>query len=56
MRLALTDVQGYDMAVIAIAVDESNVVEEAEVQLRVLQPLVKVEAALARAVRSGNDC
>ena len=44
VRLALADVQGYDVAVVAVAVDESEVVEEAEVLLRILQPLVKVEA------------
>ena len=44
MRLALADVQGYDMAVVAVAVDESEVVEEAEVLLRVLQSFVEVEA------------
>ena len=44
MRLALTDVQGYDMAVVAVAVDEGEVVEEAEVLLRVLQPFVEIEA------------
>ena len=40
MRLALADVQGYDVAVIAVAVDKSKVVKE---------------AALARAVRSGDN-
>ena len=44
MRLILADVQGYDVAVVAIAIDKSEVVEEAEVLLRVLQPLVEVEA------------
>ena len=44
MRLALADVQGYDVAVVAVAVDESEVVEEAEVLLRILQPFVEVEA------------
>jgi len=44
VRLALADVQGYDVAVVAVAVDESKIVEEAEVLLRVLQPFVEVEA------------
>ena len=44
VRLALADVQGYDVAVVAVAVDESEVVEEAEVLLRVLQSFVEVEA------------
>ena len=44
MRLALADVQGYDVAVVAIAINESKVVEKAEVVLRVFQPLVKIEA------------
>ena len=44
VRLALADVQGYDVAVVAVAVDESEVVEEAEVLLRILQPFMEVEA------------
>ena len=44
MRLALVDVQGYDVAVVAVAVDESEIVEEAEVLLCVLQSFVEVEA------------
>jgi len=44
VRLALVDVQGYDVAVVAVAVDESEIVEEAEVLLCVLQSFVEVEA------------
>ena len=44
MRLALADMQGYDVAVVAVAIDEGKVVKEVEVLLRVLQPLVEVEA------------
>jgi len=43
VRLALADVQGYDVAVVAVAIDESKVVEEAKVLLCVLQPFVEVE-------------
>ena len=44
MRLVLADVQGYDVTVVAVAVDEGEVVEEVKVLLRILQPLVEVEA------------
>jgi hypothetical protein len=44
VRLALADMQGYDVAVVAVAVDESDIIEEAEVMLRVLQSFVEVEA------------
>ena len=44
VRLALADVQGYDVAVVAVAIDEGEVVEKAEVLLCVLQPLVEIEA------------
>ena len=44
MRLVLADVQGYDVTVVAVAVDEGEVVEETKVLLRILQPLVEVEA------------
>ena len=36
--------QGYDVAVVAVAVDEGEIIEETEVLLRILQPFVKVEA------------
>lgn len=47
MRMVLADVQGYDVAVVAVSVDESEVVKEAEVLLRVLESLMEVEADLS---------
>ena len=43
VRLALADVQGYDVAVVAVAVERLG----ADVE--------RTEAALARAVRSGDN-
>ena len=44
MRQAFANMQGYDMAIVAVAVNESQIIEEAEVLLRVLQSLMEVEA------------
>ena len=44
MGVALADVQGDNLSVLGIAVDESDVIEQTEVQLSVLQAFVEVEA------------
>lgn len=44
MRLALADIQGNDLTVLGIAVNEGDVVEQMEVLLDILQAFVKVEA------------
>ena len=54
MGVALADVQGDNLAVLGIAVDESDVIEQTEVQLRVLQAFVEV-LALASDQRSSGS-
>ena len=54
MGVALADVQGDNLAVLGIAVDESDVIEQTEVQLSVLQAFVEV-LALASDQRSSGS-
>ena len=44
MDLALADVQGNNLAILGIAIDEGDVVEQAKVLLRVLQTFSEIEA------------
>ena len=54
MGVALADVQGDDLAVLRITVDEGDVVEQTEVLLRVLQAFVEI-LALASDQRSSGS-
>ena len=54
MGVALADVQGDNLAVLGVAVDEGDVVEQTEVLLRVLQAFVEV-LALASDQRSSGS-
>ena len=54
MGVALADVQGDNLAVLGIAVDESDVIEQTEVLLSVLQAFVEV-LALASDQRSSGS-
>ena len=54
MGVALADVQGDDLAVLGITVDEGDVVEQTEVLLRVLQAFVEVLALASDQRSSGN--
>ena len=54
MGVALADVQGDNLSVLGIAVDESDVIEQTEVQLSVLQAFVEVLALASDRRSSGS--